>query len=150
MLAWLSEQLDEQNIGMVNADSAKMLAAGAKWFEQMAIAEARRGHPDWLRELYPQFADCISSPKLARGHKYPNQEPRPLPKIAVDYTRRIRALWQTQYGKQKRLRDEMSAEDFAVAILRDQYEDKAAGLDKDAVLRAANPSGKRKKNVRAK
>ena len=100
--------------------------ANAPTWEEICIEEARAGHPESLRKLYPHFADCIFSPKLR-------------------HAQHIRALWRKQYGKVKRTRDETqagsSAEHFAVDICKEFFEKKAARLTVDAVHAAAKPSG---------
>ena len=105
---------------------------------------ARAGDPEPLRKLYPQFEDCIFSPKLRRGQRYSKKKWKfDSTKNAADFARHIRALWRAQYGQQNRTRDEKSAEDFAVDILKEWFPKEAAGLTVDKVL-ARKPSGKYK------
>jgi hypothetical protein len=94
--------------------------------------------------LYPQFADCIHAPRRRKGQKYPKVKPFNAAKAAADFARRIRALWQQQYGTKNRKQGEKSAEDFAIEIANEWFEEKAAHLTVDAVLAAAKTSGKHK------
>lgn len=136
MQVWLQNQLNEE----INQD---LLRVQPRTWEYMCIMRARAGNPESLRELYPQFADCIFSPKRGRGEKYPKPLKSDLIRSAKELTRFIRALWLKQYGKQNRTRDEKSAEDFAVEILKKWFPNEAAGLTVDKVL-ARKRSGKRK------
>lgn len=139
MQHWLSDQLDEQDIRQVG-----LANANPPGVERLCIASARAGHPEALRKLYPQFADCIHSPKLRRGQKYWKQPKDAPAKIAADFAKRIRAIWSKQYGKRNRAKNEISAEEFAVEICKEWLGTKAAGLSVDETLAAAKPSGKRK------
>src|ERR1700722_10491471 len=91
MLRWLSEQLDEQNTQNV-IDATALDVADDLSFEKMCIALARVGRPESLRKLYPQFADCIHSPKR-RGHRPWKHPKSDIAKIAAEFVPRIRALW---------------------------------------------------------
>jgi hypothetical protein len=134
MLRWLSKQIEEQIVRENHEANANVE------LEKLFIELAREGRPEGLRKLYPQFADCIHSPKLRQ--KKPRKTS--LAEIAADFARRIRALWRELYGKRNRRRDEKSAEDFAVEICKSWYGGEAEGLTTEAVLAAAKPSGKHK------
>jgi len=140
MRSWLADAIDHQQ--------ASEMSAVHEAFDKsrIAIGMARAGHPEWLRQLYPHFADCIHSPPLRPGKKRPKQKQFRLAKIAVQFARRIRALWQKQYGQKYRMHDEKSAEDFAIDIVREWFEHsayapEAAGLTANVVKDAAKPSG---------
>jgi hypothetical protein len=139
MLRWLSNQIEEQIVQENHEANANVN------LEELLIELAREGHPEGLRRLYPQFADCIHSPKLRQGQRYWKARKTSLAEIAADFARRIRALWREQYGKSNRGRDEKSAEDFAVKICKSWYGEEAEGLTTEAVLAAAKPSGKHAK-----
>jgi hypothetical protein len=122
-----------------------------QWNERYRIQQARSGNPEPLRKLYPQFADCIFSPPLKQGKTYPEQPEFDVARVAARLTRSIRALWLAQYGRKRRERDEISAEDFAISICKEWYEEEAAHLTVDEVRAAAKPSGRhkpRRKNTR--
>jgi hypothetical protein len=138
MLRWLSKQIEEQIVEENHEANANVK------LEELFIELAREGRPEGLRRLYPQFSDCIHSPKLRQGQRYWKSRKTSLAEIAADFARRIRALWREQYGKRNRRRDEKSAEDFAVEICKLWYGSKAEGLTTEAVLAAAKPSGKHK------
>jgi hypothetical protein len=128
MRAWLADALDEQNI----------IAIDARTYETFCIMLARAGDPERLRELYPQFANCINAPKLAHGEKRPKLKHDRL-RLAVDYVRRIRALWREQYGLTYLRKGEKSAENFAIEILH-----AGKSLTVGAIKAAGKPSGKHK------
>lgn len=136
MQLWLQNQLNEE----VNRD---LLRAKPTTWEDLCIMRTRAGNPKSLRELYPQFADCIFSPKRGRGQRNPKPWKFDLIGTAKEFARLIRVLWHTQYGRQNRTRDEKSAEDFAVDILKEWFPNDVAGLTVEEVL-ARKPSGKRK------
>jgi hypothetical protein len=136
MLAWLELEIDKQNIERV----ALANKVGLDW-KEWCIACARAGRPESLRKLYPEFADCIFSPKLRRGQKWAKPKPLQVADHAADFTRRIRALWVSHYGTKRRTRDDVSAEEFAVDICKRWFN--APRLTVEAIKRA-KPSGKRK------
>jgi hypothetical protein len=136
MQVWLQNQLNEE----INRN---LLRVQPRTWEYMCIMRARAGNPESLRTLYPQFADCIFSPKRGRGEKYPKPWKSDFIRSAKELTRFIRALWLKQYGQQNRTRDEKSAEEFAVDILKKWFPNDAASLTVGKVL-ASKPSGKRK------
>jgi hypothetical protein len=141
MRLWLSDRVVDHCI-----QENHNATANAPTWEEICIEEARSGHPESLRKLYPHFADCIFSPKLRQGQRYPKYEMvTDVAEIAAEYAQHIRALWRKQYGKVKRTRDEQqagsSAEHFAVDICKEFFEKEAARLTVDAVHAAAKPSG---------
>jgi hypothetical protein len=138
MHAWLADQLDEQNCAPHDADKISA--------ERYAVIEARAGRPEMLRQIKPEWADLIQSPPLGPWQKYPKRREVTLTRIAADFARRIRALWQLQYDEKKRRRDEKSAEGFAIDIVREWFDDsaEAAHLKVKHVQAAAKPSGKHK------
>lgn len=141
MRLWLESQLDRQHI-----QNLALANANAKTWEEICIILARAGDPVPLRKLYPQFADCIHSPKLRQGQRYPKQRMQlTITETAARLARRIRALWRAQYGRRNRRRDEKSAEDFAIDICKEWFPQKAARLTVGAVLAAGKPSGKHAK-----
>jgi hypothetical protein len=145
MRLWLTDRVVDHSIQEIyNAN------ASAPTLEEICIAEARAGHPESLQKLYPHFADCISSPKLPKGHRYQKYEMvLDVAEMAAEYAQLIRALWRKQYGKVNRTRDErqagLSAEHFAVDICKEFFEKKAARLTVEAVHTAAKPSGSKKR-----
>lgn len=152
MRLWLRDQLDEQNTQLVNKANNSAPTA-ERWLEETAIGAARAGNPDRLRRLYPHFADCISSPKLRQGQRYPKRKMKSdVAKTAADYARRIRMLWRDQYCEVKRGRDEteIGAEQFAIDICKEFFGKEASHLDVDAVKAAAKKSGKHKPGARKK
>ncbi|APO52379.1 hypothetical protein LUI11_38535 [Bradyrhizobium diazoefficiens] len=152
MRLWLRDQIDEQHTQLVNYANNSAPTA-ERFLEKCAIAEARAGNPERLRSLYPHFADCISSPKLRQGRRYPKHKMKSdVAKTAADYARRIRMLWRDQYRKVKRERDEteIGAEQFAIDICEEFFGKEASHLDVDAVKAAAKKSGKHKPGTRKK
>jgi hypothetical protein len=105
MRLWLIDGIDDYNIqGVRDAN------ASAPTWEELCIQEARTGHPELLRKLYPLFADCIFSPELRQGQRYAkHQNESSVAEMAAEYAQHIRALWRKQYGKVKRTRDERQA-----------------------------------------
>jgi hypothetical protein len=121
MHEWLSDELGEQI-------EREFLHRKAVSKMEFAIMRARHGDPSMLRNMHPEFADCISAPKLGRGKKYPKQKlfnrNKPAETMAKDaalMARRIRALWLRQFGKANRSQGqgEKSAEQWATEILCD-------------------------------
>ncbi|BAR53363.1 hypothetical protein NK6_174 [Bradyrhizobium diazoefficiens] len=152
MRLWLRDQLDEQHIQHMT-DANDNAPTAERLLERIAIAEARTGNPERLRSLYPRFADCIFSPKLQQGQRYPKYKMEiDVTKTAADYARRIRMLWRDQYHKIKRERDEteIGAEQFAIDICKELFGTEASHLDVDAVKAAAKKSGKHKPGARKK
>jgi hypothetical protein len=141
MRAWLADQLDRQNCAPNNADKISV--------ERLAIIMARAGNPALLRQLHPEFADFIHSPPLGPWQNYPKPKGVTAARIAADFARRIRALWQKQFRTKNRRRGEKSAESFAIDIIREWFEfgtlaHEAAHLTIRAVEAVAKPSGKHK------
>ena len=60
MREWLAWRMDQESIEALNRCTVG----------EVAVAAARAGDPELLRQLYPDHADCIYSPKLGRGEKY--------------------------------------------------------------------------------
>jgi hypothetical protein len=149
MRLWLGDQLDQQHIKNLLEATANA-PTPEEWVERLAIADARAGDPTALRKRYPHFADCIFSPKLGKGKKYPKQTKFDLAKetakTAAEFAPRIRALWQKQYRKKNRKKGEKSAEEFAIEIIKDWSQRK---VTMKAVLAAAKPSGKHKLGPRS-
>jgi hypothetical protein len=157
MLLWLSDQI-EQQVEQQTAIAPAVLSAMTpeylrEWSKEIRIQRARSGHPDdlqRLQKLYPELADFNISPRREKGRP-PDQREFNVAKVAADFTRRIRALWQKQYGSKNRKQGEISAEDFALDICKGWYEEEAAHLIVDEVKAAAKPSGRhkrRRKNTR--
>ncbi len=144
MRLWLSNQIDDYSVKEIHNANAN-----APTWEEICIGEARAGHPEGLRKLYPHFADCIFSPERERWHRYPKYEMvADVAEMAAEYAQHIRVLWRKQYGKVNRTRDERqagsSAEHFAVDICKELFGKEAAHLTVEAVHAAAKPSGKHK------
>jgi hypothetical protein len=148
MRRWLSDRIAQQLDAMMPTAAAVAHMTEAwlrEWNEKYRIQQARSGNPEPLRRLYPQFSDCIHSPPLKQGCKYPPPPPKfDTARVAADFARRIRVLWRKQYGKMHREESEMSAEAFAVDICKEWFEEEAVNLAIDAVTVAAKPSGKHK------
>jgi hypothetical protein len=138
MREWLAWRMDKDAIEALNAISVG----------EVAVAAARQGDPELLRQLYPDHADCIYSPKLGRGEKRPKFPVRPtksdLRKVAANYARRIRAIWRAEKIVQRLRPGEKFAEEYAIEILWNQFGEVAAGLDVVDVIAAGKTSGKRK------
>jgi hypothetical protein len=143
MHAWLSEQLDAQNIAAVNAPSSMD-------FKQFAIWRGTLGNMRPLKELYPELVEFSQPPKRKKGAHKPTDRPFVLAKAAAEMASRIRTLWFRQYRQNRRQIDEWSAEDWAVAICKEWFEATATDLTTDAVLAAAKPSGKHKTRAKPK
>ena len=89
MREWLAWRMDQESIEALNHCTVG----------EVAVAAARAGDPELLRQLYPDHADCIYSPKLGRGEKYlkfPVPTKNGLRKVAANYARRIRAIWRAE------------------------------------------------------
>jgi hypothetical protein len=78
----------------------------AEWWRQeelaLAITEARRGHPERLRRLFPAIAEFIHSPPRRRGQRRrPQADPfrHLLLELALDDVRHIRKIWRERFGK---------------------------------------------------
>ena len=83
-----------------------------------AVAMALSGRVEMLRSLYPEFAVCIQPPKRGRGR--PQRPPGEPPfretriAIAIEDVRRIRTIWEREYGHKNRRRvDGPTAEEIA-------------------------------------
>lgn len=112
MLRWLAEQIDDQLIAERSA-AAKLSA------RQFAVARARQGDPSMLRKMFPDFADCISAPRLSRGQHFEPSKKMNMLDLTVDIEQRIQSLWRQHYpNKQPRkTRGRWSAEEFAARLL---------------------------------
>jgi len=137
MLLWLEKELDQQNVHQVAAANNTALDT-----QEWCVALAHAGEPNPLRKLYPQFADCIYSPKLGRGQKYARPKRFDAAEAASDFAQRIRKLWRLHHHRQNRSRDEKSAEEFAIRVCRRWFPEATSRLTVDAVLAAGKPSGK--------
>ena len=137
MREWLAWRMDQESIEALNRCTAG----------EVAVAAARAG---LLRQLYPDHADCIYSPKLRRGEKYlkfPVPTKNGLRKVAANYARRIRAIWRAEKIMQRLRPGEKSAEEYAIEILWKHFGEVAAGLDVDDVIAASKTGGKRKRKA---
>src|SRR5260221_9823502 len=106
---WLSDRIAQQVDVMTPAAAAvahMTLGNWREWNEKYRIQQARSGNPEPLRRLYPQFSDCIHSPPLKQGCKYPPPPKFDTAKGAADFARRIPALWRKQYGRMPRAESE--------------------------------------------
>ena len=140
MREWLAWRMDQESIEALNRCTAG----------EVAVAAARAGDPELLRQLYPDHADCIYSPKLRRGEKYlkfPVPTKNGLRKVAANYARRIRAIWRAEKIMQRLRPGEKSAEEYAIEILWKHFGEVAAGLDVDDVIAASKTGGKRKRKA---
>ena len=141
MREWLAWRMDQESIEALNHCTVG----------EVAVAAARAGDPELLRQLNPDHADCIYSPKLGRGEKRPKFPVRPtksdLRKVAANYARRIRAIWRAEKVMQRRRPGEKSAEEYAIEILWKHFGEVAAGLDVDDVIAAGKTGGKRKRKA---
>jgi hypothetical protein len=141
MREWLAWKMDQESIEALNHCTVG----------ELAVAAARAGDPELLRELYPDHADCIYSPKLGRGEKRPKFPVQPtksdLRKVAANYARRIRAIWRAEKIVQRLRPGEKSAEEYAIEILWKHFGEVAAGLDVDDVIAAGKTGGKRKRKA---
>jgi hypothetical protein len=140
MRLWLHDQIERRLLQILNDTD------NAQPWEEYCIGEARRGNPGPLRSLYPHFADCIFSPRLRKGQRYPKKSKFHAVAFAIGCTQHIRAIWREQYGKQNRVREERQAGISAEAFAVDIY--KSPGVTVDAVLAAQKPSGKHKPGSR--
>jgi hypothetical protein len=145
MYDWLADQLDRQNIAGVRAANAKRWRPKVRKLtpEEKIIADARRRRDaEPVRQLYPQIVDFIFPPKGKQGRRKDKNTDFAPRKIAYDFAFRIRELWQEEYGRHKRPRDDrdISAEAFAAAICREWFD---CSLTTDDLL-DYKPSGKYK------
>jgi hypothetical protein len=79
--------------------------------ERRPIEEAERGNIKPLRDVYPHLAPFLHLPKRKRGQRFPKVNNKLM--NAVADVSRIRGLWKRHFGRVKRQRDELSAEEIA-------------------------------------
>jgi hypothetical protein len=131
MTAWLEEVLDRE------MQSALQAAATGRYVAVWKMLAHLKAH-------YPEIIPRLKEPD---GRRRANQS---MAQTAADFTRRIRAAWAKAYGPCRRTPDETAAgytaEDFAIAILKDWCGDDeaAAALTPAKVQRAAHKGGKHK------
>jgi len=113
MKAWVNTMLDRMN--------------GVRWFEEClvhippeiltekaerrAIEEAEHGNIEPLRNAHPHLASFLHLPQRKRGQRFPKVNDK-LMRAVADVSR-IRGLWKRHFGRVKRQRGELSAEEIA-------------------------------------
>jgi hypothetical protein len=102
MICWVNEELDQMTWEEMRKDLSGENGLPPLEHERWAIEQARRGNIYPLRQIHPDLAPFLHPPKLKRGQRFPKDVGyRPL-QAGVKDVKRIRALWNKNYGKKNR------------------------------------------------
>lgn len=124
MRVWLNEILDREGGG---GDGSSVMKVTERFSELMnqtdgteiAMAECL-GDIEPLRTKYPHLADYLYLPPLPKRRRGQRNLPAPtifdsLVKYAASDARRIRKIWKSHYGTDRRGKGQESAEDIALS-----------------------------------
>ena len=76
-----------------------------KYLLSFAIREAREGRIEGLKALFPKIAEFLHAPKKSRGAYTRRVRSEGPAQTAAEDVKRIRAIWQREYGKMNRAKD---------------------------------------------